>query len=78
MKLSPELERAIRTATEVETPHANTYFSPGGTYLIATPGLWNDDGQDRDLIAIGRYGDVIPLSPTIDPNFLNAVKEAVK
>lgn len=78
MNLPEELRNAIISASEVETSAAITYISEGGTYLIASPGLWNDDGKPRDLIAIGYFGDVIALSPTVNPDFIEAVKELVK
>lgn len=78
MNLPEELRNAIITASEVETTVAITYISGGGTYLIASPGMWNDDNLPRDLIAIDRFGNVMALSPTVNPEFIEAVRELVK
>lgn len=78
MKLAPELKEAIRTATPAKTSQADTYITKGGTFMIASPAKWNDSGKPQDLIAIGRFGEVLALSPTVNPDFVEAVKEAVK
>lgn len=51
-----------------------TYITKGGTYIIASHPAWNDGGVPRDLAAIGRFGDVVQLSPTAAPEFIDAVR----
>lgn len=38
------------------------YKTRGGSYIIASCGIANDDGKDRDLMAITPHG-VVALSP---------------
>jgi len=78
MAISAALENAIRNREAHESEFSKTYFTPGGTFMIATPGVWNDNGQDKDVIAIGYYGEVIPLVFSVDPNFLSEVTAAAK
>jgi len=54
-----------------------SYITKGGTYVIASAGRWNDNGLPRDLAAIGRFGDVVALTPTAAPEFLAALRHVV-
>lgn len=78
MELLEKLKESIRTATPAKTPQADTYISKGGTFMIASPALWNDSGKPQDLIAIGRCGGAVALSPTVHPDFLKAVEGAAQ
>lgn len=54
-----------------------SYITSGGTYVIASAPKWNDGGVMRDLAAIGRLGDVVALSPTAAPEFIEALRVVV-
>ena len=58
------------------------YTTAGGTYVLTSNARWNDDGQPHDLVAILPMAlengtRVIPLRPTVNPDLLSALREAL-
>jgi hypothetical protein len=51
----------------------------GGTYILTSPAVMNDDDRDRDLTAITAYGEVVKLHPLANAEplieLLNQAKE---
>ena len=54
---------AIRQRQPYTTGQSIGRMTKGGTYIITSTALVNDDGKPRDLIAITRLGDVLALWP---------------
>jgi hypothetical protein len=44
------------------------YRTRGGTYILASPDLTNDDDRDHDLLAILPDDSVIPLRVNANPH----------
>lgn len=61
------------------------YVTAGGTYVIASRGIWNDNGKPRDLVAIlpsgvmdfGMDSRVMQLNVAVNTDFLDALREAL-
>ena len=59
-----------------------SYMTRGGTYVIASAPKWNDSGEAHDLVAIlpmalENWTRVLPLRPTVNPDLLRALREAL-
>ncbi|WP_426734437.1 hypothetical protein [Glutamicibacter sp. 2E12] len=56
------------------------YVTAGGTYVLASRGIWNDSGKPHDLVAIvpGLLGSgrVVPLDLSVNDDFVTALREA--
>lgn len=53
------------------------YTTKGGTYILATPAHWTDDGRPHDLIAIAPTVSgyaVTALRPTVNPDLVETVE----
>lgn len=54
------------------------YTTHGGTYMLATPAPWTDDGYRRDLVAILPgdlgHGRVLPLYVGVNPALVDEVE----
>lgn len=72
--LGEGIEAAIYHRREYTGNHLVTYITKGGTFIIASHPRWNDDDKPHDLAAIGRFGEVVQLTPTAAPEFINAVQ----
>ena len=73
------LTMAQREDIRVHAPFNETlleaYMTPGGTYMLATPGKWTDSGAPRDLIAVvGDGALIIPLYPAVNPDLVTEVQ----
>ncbi|WP_336820203.1 hypothetical protein [Gordonia sp. MMO-8] len=58
------------------------YVTVGGTIVLASPGYMNDDGLPHDLAAvlplpIESESRVVALRPTLNPDFLDALRRLV-
>lgn len=79
--LSEKAQQKIRRAEPMgkhDDPQVFAYYTRGGTYIIASHALWNDDDKPKDLIAINRYGNLIQLSPTVSPELVAEVEELAR
>lgn len=77
-ELQPELAEAVRNRQPVESAVAITYITEGGTYMIASPSKWNDDNRPHDLIAVLADNSIHVMRPTVNPEFADAIAEAVQ
>lgn len=67
------------------SPSTFAYETRGGTYVIASKGLWNDDGRPHDLVIIlpsyveigGGATRVVPARLTVNPDLVDALREAL-
>ena len=76
-QLGEPLADAIRARQGYAGVQMMAYVTGGGTYIIASTGLVNDDGNIHDLIAIGRGGQVVPLSILTNPDSITAVRKVL-
>lgn len=77
-ELQPELIEAIQDRRPIEVVGTIAYITEGGTYMLASPGHWNDSGEPHDLLAILWNREVQVMRPTVNPEFTKAVKMAVQ
>lgn len=82
--LSEEFKSALRAGEPFRDSSVFAYVTRGGTYMIASPAHWNDNGKPRDLLMIrkaevGSGGglDVIELSPLVHEDFAPQVRAAL-
>ena len=54
------------------------YVTKGGTYVLSSNPVMNDDYRPHDLLAVTAGGDVLPLRPTVHPDLVSAVKKEVQ
>lgn len=76
--ISAEAVRAIRDRRPFTENWLMGYITPGGTYLVATPAFYTDNGRPTDLMAIlpgsleplglGGPGRVVPLWISVNPD----------
>jgi hypothetical protein len=59
-------------------PWLLSYWTKGGTYMIANNGKQNDDLLPHDLIAVTRDGQVVAVRPTTNPDLVEEVREALE
>lgn len=57
------------------------YVTEGGTYVLASSPLWNDDGEPHDLVAIFPVplegSRVAVLRPTVNPAWIAQLRAAL-
>lgn len=55
---------AIRARKPFKTGQLVGSKTPGGSYILTSPALCNDDDRPRDLVLITRLDEVVSLWPT--------------
>ncbi len=78
VQLGELLADAIRERRSYASAQILTYVTGGGTYILASTGLVNDDGRVHDIAAIGRGGDVVPLTFAANPATLAAMRKIIE
>lgn len=77
-QMNPRVAVAIKDRVSFRHADLISYHTRGGTYMLATPALYNDDDQTHDLIAIDSWGGVHAVRPTTNPDLVKAVEEALQ
>ena len=54
------------------------YRTKGGTYVLATCGIWSDSGSARDLLVLPFGQALRSVNIAVNPEFVNAVRAALK
>lgn len=82
--LKPQHLRAIAARQRFTSLYLQGYVTAGGTYMLASPARWNDNGQRRDLIALlpgrlmrdlGGGGPVVPVSMFVNPVLVEFIRD---
>lgn len=72
---------AIERVTGEIDAFTTAYISGGGTWILATTPLSNDDGNAHDLLAVLpapiEETRVVPLRITVNPDLVNALRAAL-
>ena len=55
-----------------------SYITKGGTWVLASKGIYNDDGRPHDLVAVLQDGSVLPLRPTVNPELVQQLTDAFR
>lgn len=64
MPYPPQIAEKIVAREDFDTPQIVGYTTKGGTFILASPPILNDDDVFHDLVAITPTGDVFPLRLT--------------
>ncbi len=80
--ISDEHAAAIVAREPFEAVQTRAYLTEGGTYIIGSGAMMNDDDQPHDLLAVTPWDTVYPLRPTANPEpveriLADAAREAV-
>lgn len=80
--ITPIQVQAIRERRIFDEGWLCGYVTPGGTYMVATPGCYTDDGRKRDLCAIlpsdiGN-GRVVPVWIAVNPDVVEFLERELE
>ena len=85
VSIAPHAQELIRDRKPFTESNLTGYYTRGGTYILATPAAWTDDGKAHDLVAIipnpfsaEHPVDVEELRCTVSPEFVDEVRRIVR
>ena len=76
--LPDDLRSKIARREPFDTGQTVAYLTPGGTYMIASGAILNDDDQMHDLVAVTRGGGVHPVRYNVNPAFVRWLEPIVR
>jgi hypothetical protein len=63
----------IRARADFENAQTRGFSTGGGSYVIQSCPLANDDDQYHDLAVIDAWGNITPLSPLVNLPWLEGI-----
>lgn len=73
-----DIVKHAKHGEEFIDPYNIGYMTEGGAFIVASAPQWNDDGEPHDLVGITAFGLVVALRPTVNPEFVSKLEEAIK
>lgn len=67
------IEKASTVATAIEVADLAVYTTPGGTAMICSRAIYNDDDRPHDLVAVLAGRVVVPLRPNVSPDLVSGL-----
>lgn len=72
-ELVDAMEESAATPTAIEVADVAVYTTPGGTTMICSRAIYNDDDRPHDLVAVLAGRVVVPLRPTVNPDLVSGL-----